>query len=236
VERAQSRGVVGIMRHGLTMAPAGLLLVLVLSGAGPDPPAGEVRVPDERFGSRTAPILLLSRPDVQTDLHLDAWQIAAAKREIARLIEKALSLKDKKGQAIQGERLRIDNEMVRWLTATLSAPQRERLLQVNLQWEGAAALTRPHVVTHLNLSEPQCVAIKRLVTQLEETRRARGMLKPVEIGRFTAQAQAVLSPGQKEDWDSLLGPPCRFSIGGQAVMTGNPEDPQVIKTRARPVR
>ncbi len=221
------------MRHGLTMAPAGLLLVLVLTGAGPNPVPGEVTVPDERFGSRMAPILLLTRSDVQTDLSLDPRQIASAKTEIARLIEKARQLMSKNGPAIQDKRQRIDLEMIRWLKATLSEDQRERLLQVNLQWEGAMAMTRPHIRTHLKLTEPQCLAIDSLVAQLKSRRRERGVLNPVELGQFTAQARAVLTPVQQENWDSLLGPPCRFSIGGQTIMTRNPADPQVVKTRAR---
>jgi hypothetical protein len=218
------------------MAPVGLLLVLALVGAGPKPVPGEVTVPDERFGSRTAPILLLVRPDVQIDLHLEVWQITAAKSAIARLIEQALTLKNKTGRAVEDQRRRIDNEMVRWLTATLSEAQRERLLQVNLQWEGVAAMTRPHVVTHLRLTEAQCLAIDRVLKQFEASRHAQGTLTPAEIGRFTAQAQAVLSPIQKMHWDLLLGPPCRFSIAGQAVTTRNPVDSQVIKTRARSAR
>jgi hypothetical protein len=232
-ERPWSRGVVGIMRQGLTMLPAGFLLVLVLAGAGLESVPAEVKALDQRFGSRTAPILLLTRPDVQLDLNLDSRQIAAAKNEIARLLEQAWRLKNKTGPDIPAARQRIDNELVLWLTSNLSETQRERLMQISLQWEGAAAMTRPHIKTILNLTDPQLAAIDRLVAQLETARRTRGMLMPTEVGRFTAQAQSVLFPEQKEHWGSLLGPPCRFSIGGQTVMMRTPADPQVVKTRAR---
>ena len=36
--------------------------------------AGEWTLPDSRQGVRTAPLLLLSRPDVQAELHLDQSQ------------------------------------------------------------------------------------------------------------------------------------------------------------------
>ena len=64
------------MRHGLTMAPAGLVLVLALFAAGSDNPSSEVPGLDGHFGSRISPILLLDRPDVQVDLQLEARQIA----------------------------------------------------------------------------------------------------------------------------------------------------------------
>ncbi len=215
------------------MAPAGLFLVLVLAGAGPGSEPGAATVLDERFGSRTAPILLLVRPDVQLEVHLDAKQVADAKSEIARLVERALSLKDKKGDAVLQERWRIDQEMVRWLTTSLSETQFERLLQVNLQWEGAAALTRPHVLSHLKITKDQRLSIDQLLAQVEATRRARGLVTPGEVGRVTAQALAVLTPDQKAHWIDLLGPPCRFSIIGQAVTTQRPVDPRVVKSRTR---
>ena len=224
------------MRHGWTMAPAGLLVVLLLVGAGPEPVPGEMTVPDGRFGSRTAPILLLSRPDVQIDLQLDARQIAAARSAIVQLMEQASSLRNQRGPAVPMARQRIDDQMVRWLNSTLSESQRERLLQINLQWEGAVALTRPHVVTHLRLTQTQSLAIDQVLKKIQARRAAQGAPQPAEIAQFTAQAQAILSPVQKNDWSLLLGPPCRFSISGQAVTTRSPTDPEVIKTRARSPR
>jgi hypothetical protein len=216
------------------MTPTVLVLILVLAGAGLEPRTGEVQVPDERFGCRTAPILLLTRPDVQSELQLDQRQVASAKAAIARLLPRAWNLKGKKGVSVAQERRSIDLEMDRWLTDSLSETQRARLLQVNLQWEGAAALMRDHVASHLKLSNDQRGAIKRLVAQLEETRRSRGTLTPVEIGRCTAQAEAVLSHAQNVDWIFLLGPPCRFTIGGRPITTRSPADPRVLKARARP--
>ncbi len=221
------------MRHGLTMAPAGLLLVLALVGAGPELVPREVAVPDERFGSRTAPILLLTRPDVQIDLHLDPEQVAAARGEIARLLEQALRLKNKRDRGVEEERRRIDDEMSGWLSRTLTEAQLVRLRQVSFQWEGATAMTRPHVIVFLKLSDPQRLAIDRVLKQLVARRQAaRGKLMPAEIGQFSAQALAVLSPDQKDLWERSLGPPCRFSIGGQTVTTRIPADPRVVKTRA----
>jgi hypothetical protein len=35
------------------------------------------------------------------------------------------------------------------------------------------------------------------------------------------EALGVLTPPQKEQWDNLLGPPCRFSIGRASTATGH---------------
>jgi hypothetical protein len=221
------------MRQGLTMAPTALVMSLVLAGAGTDSKLGEVTVPDDRFGCRTAPILLLTRSDVQLELQLNSQQVAAAKAAIARLLPRALKVKGKQGTAAQDERRRIDLEMNRWLTESLSETQRERLLQVNLQWEGAAALTREHVASNLKLTDDQRGAIHGLLAQLEATRKARGTLTPAEIGRCAAQAQAELSPRQRVHWNDLLGQPCRFTIGGRVVTTRSQVDPRVLKARGR---
>ena len=212
------------------MALAGLFLVLVLTGAGPE------SVLDERFGCRTAPILLLARVDVQRELQLDARQVAAAKTAIARLLDRALGLKGKKGMEVKEARRQIDLEMVEWLRRNLSGPQYERLFQVDLQWEGAAAMTRDHVVATLQLSDRQRIAINRLLDQLEATRRTRRILSPPEIGQFAGGARAVLTPAQREVWDRLLGKPCHFLVGGRSVTTPIGSDPEVVRTKARPDR
>ena len=91
------------MRHGWTMAPAGLVLVLALFAAGSDNPSSEVPGLDGHFGSRISPILLLDRPDVQVDLQLEARQIAEARAAIARLMKRVRSLRGKKGPDVREE-------------------------------------------------------------------------------------------------------------------------------------
>src|SRR5205823_5796757 len=147
-----------IMRHGLTGAPAGLVLLLTLLGAGPDVPTNEVTVLDERFGIRTAPILLLARPDVQLDLRLDPQQVSGAKRTIAQLVERVLSLKNQAGPPVLAGRQAIDEDMARWLSRNLQPGQLERLRQIDLQWEGALAISRPVVAESLKLTVEQRLA------------------------------------------------------------------------------
>ncbi len=220
-----------MMRQGLAMAPVGLLLVLALVAAGPENPSPEFTVPDESFGSRISPILLLTRPDVQVELQLEPRQVSGVRTAIASLMEQARTLRGKKGRAAEDDRRRIDEESIRWLSENLTEKQIERLYQVNFQWEGAAAMTRPHVITRLNLTSQQSKAIDRVINQLKSKRLTQGTLTPSEIGNSSGEAYAVLTPSQKAVWKVLLGPPCHFTIGGRTDAAVNPAGHQAVKAR-----
>jgi hypothetical protein len=211
------------MRHGLTMAPAALVLVLALVAAGPENPNFDATMLlDGRFGSRISPILLLARQDVQIELQLDARQISDARAMIPRLIKRVVGLKGKKGPEVEDQRRLIDEESIRWIRDNLAEKQIERLTQVTFQWEGASAMTRPHVIDRLALTDPQTGAIDQILGQLEEARRrARGTLTPSDIARFSSKAFEVLSPSQQAAWNVLLGRPCQFTIGGRPYSVGN---------------
>lgn len=203
------------MRQGCLAALASL--ALTLSGTGTIAAADAVTVLDERIGMRTAPILLLARPDVQLELHLDPKQVAGARSTIARLLEEALQLKGQSGPAVAARRGSIDEEMTRWLVLNLAKDQLARLRQIDLQWEGPAAMGRPFVAEYLKLTDAQRLTVDRLLAAHRQTYRARGRLTAEERETFSRQALSVLSPGQRELWDRLLGPPCRLTIGGQAA-------------------
>ena len=73
------------MRHGSTpfaVCAAVVLLSLIPARA---PGADEPPLPDSRLGVRTAPLLLLSRPDVRADLGLNSEQTLSAQRTITAL-------------------------------------------------------------------------------------------------------------------------------------------------------
>jgi hypothetical protein len=212
------------MRHGSTIVPAGLVLAVALLGAGDHPeapPAGGVAVLDDRFGMPIAPIYLLLRPDVQLDLQLNQRQIAGARELVGQLVERLLALKHRPGQASMTERRKIDEAMAAWLHRELSEFQQERLTQISLQWEGASALHRPSVAEYLVLGEVQRLKIDRILAE-RDRRWAAGRLAPGEFDRFSQEALAILTPPQRGQWDSLLGTPCRFSIGHPAVAPRNP--------------
>jgi hypothetical protein len=227
------------MRHGLTIVPAGLVLVVALLGAGggPEaPPADGVAVLDERFGQRVAPIFLLLRPDVQLDLQLNPRQVAGARDLVGRLVERLLTVKNKAGQAAMTERRKIDEAMAAWLRRELSEAQLERLTQICFQWEGASAMRRQSVAEYLALGQPQRLKIEQLLVD-RDRRHAAGALNPAEFDRFSGEALAVLTPIQKQQWADLLGPPCRFSVGHPADAPAHPAGGPGLKGRPRsPVR
>ncbi len=84
------------MRQGATFALVPLCLGIVLSPALVL--AGPWSLPDESRGSRVAPLLLLSRPEVREDLQLGADQAAEASKAIDDLHQKAVSLKGMTGE------------------------------------------------------------------------------------------------------------------------------------------
>lgn len=223
------------MRQGSTITPAGLALALALTLLGAAvgrtaPPADVVAVTDERFGQPIAPIFLLARPDVQGDLQLNQRQIAGARDLAGRLVERLLALKTKSGQAAMSEKRDIDETMATWLRRELAPVQLERLDQISLQWEGASALRRPTVVEFLALAQPQRRQIEQRLAD-RDRRHAAGALPPAELDRINREALAVLTPLQKQQWESLLGPPCRFFIGrpadraADAGLRGQPRSP-----------
>ncbi len=222
------------MRHGLTIVPAGLVLVAALLGAGgPEVPSVDWgSVSDARFGMRIMPLFLVVRPDVQVDLQLNPQQVEGAKNLLSRLRERGqMSLKNKSKEAADLEKQKIDGTMASWLKDELSAAQLERLTQITFQWEGASALRRPSVVKYLNLDAAQRRQVDGLMAE-RDRRHDRGQLTPADFDRFSKQAMAVLTPVQKEDWDLALGPPCRFAIGHPPAAPGSPAaDPRL---NARP--
>src|SRR4051794_35436029 len=65
-------------------------------------------LPDNRLGVRTAPLLLLSRPDVQADLKLSRTQIDDAAEAIRRLQAQAATLRGMTGKKALEARAAID--------------------------------------------------------------------------------------------------------------------------------
>src|SRR5436305_327221 len=112
------------MRQGTTPVsvralarPPGLVLWLAsLALAGEDPP-----LPETRLGTPTAPILLLTRPDVRADLGLSKEQADSAQHVATELYLRAAELKGKPDSlAIPGRRA-IDEAQRAWLEENLSA-------------------------------------------------------------------------------------------------------------------
>ncbi len=207
------------MRHGSTLAlVASCWLALstdpVRAGEGAGPwfsPTGSWTLPDWSQGFRVAPILLLSRADVQTDLRMKPDQVADAARVIADTRRKATSLTGRSDQDVVALRRAVDEEQRTWLETKLTEDQVERLSQIDLRWEGVAAIaSRPAVGEALSLSEPQKSAVGQALAE-----RTRQRHKPDDRKRdpaavenhFLEQVWATLDDGQRRRWEKMLGRP-----------------------------
>jgi hypothetical protein len=173
--------------------------------------AGDWCLPDNRLGIRTAPLLLLSRPDVQVDLRLERAQILGTQNTINELTRRALTLRGKRGAAVVAERRAIDEAQLEWLSSNLTGNQLERLRQIELQWEGVPALlSRPTVAGYLKLTSEQQRTLARIIAERNRLR-AQGRSAPQTEHDFRQKALSVLSYRQQELWANLLGTPFRFA-------------------------
>jgi hypothetical protein len=176
---------------------------------------------DDRLGSRTVPIFLLMRPDVQADLNLEPIQVAEARRTAADLYYKARALRGQTGPALIAARRTIDGEESLWLSRHLSELQFKRLREIDLQWEGVAAmLNRPFVTDYLGLSATQKQELARRLSQHKPSVTGQPRLTPAEHERLANQAITVLTDHQRQLWNNLLGRQCRFSIAPAAPASG----------------
>ena len=194
------------MRDGARRALAALLLLSVAaipaSSLGDDAP-----LPDSRLGIRTVPLLLLSRPDVRADLGLNPAQTAEARRAISELHAKAAALRGKTGAEAIAARRAIDEEQRRRLEALLSPEQQDRLVQIDLQWEGPSALiSRKMVAESLNLDDRQRATLAQAVSD-RDRRRAQAPDRGGDERQLAEQALAILTEPQRARWKAMLGRP-----------------------------
>lgn len=194
------------MRHRTTPPTAcALALVAGLTLTAREAPG---QVPDDRLGVRTAPLLLLSRPDVREDLRLSPSQAASADRAIADLYRRALALRGKPdAEAVAGRRA-IDESQRSWLEAELSVEQRARLVQVDLQWEGPSAiLSRPAVAEAVGLTADQRQSLDPLTGSSSGPGAADPTAGVDDRKAVARKVLASLTPDQVERWNGLLGRP-----------------------------
>ena len=205
------------MRQGSTLALVASFCLAYLLGSSRAGAGDEVAIPtawtlpDGLRGRRVAPILLLSRPEVQAELHMKPDQVADATRVIADAHSKALQLKGRKDQAVLELRRAVDEEQRIWLETKLAEDQVGRLSEIDLQWEGVAAIiSRPAVSDSLSLSPDQRATLLRAFDDLKKHQsRSDGWERdPAAADRhFTQQVFSTLSDGQRKRWEKMLGRP-----------------------------
>jgi len=184
-------------------------------------------VPNSRLGTRTVPMLLLGRPDVQGDVGLNAAQISELNQVSLRLYHKAKSLLGKTDQATLEARKAIDQEQLKWLTTRLTDDQKKRLVQIDLQWEGASSVNRAGVAEMLGLTTEQREVLKRLTQEWDRERHA-ATPKPSEVTAYSRKVMAILSEPQRELWKEMLGRPFTPQI-----VTAIPNPPAGAEKRKR---
>jgi N-methylhydantoinase A/oxoprolinase/acetone carboxylase beta subunit len=173
---------------------------------------GQAPLPDSRFGTRTAPLLLLGRPDVRADLGLGPKQVEESDHAIGTLYARAAALKGKTGPEVVKAREQIDAEEQHWLKKHLTEAQYARLHQIDLQWEGATALiSRKAVATRLKLHASQIEALRHAVAKRNEERKS-GAHDPALEANFERTAMAILNETQREEWKQLLGHPFKLQL------------------------
>jgi hypothetical protein len=202
-------------RHLRWIAPA---LTLVLTASAAHAQALDWVLPDSRMGVRTAPLLLLTRPDVQAELQLTREQTDAVRRAVVELWSRAAALRGKSDTEALAGRRAIDEDQRHRLETLLSEEQQSRLLQLDLQWEGPfCLLSRGWVASWVGLTPEDRRALSgRVEAELKSAARTPGAY---DSARKVAAERIVsnLSPDQRARWTQLIGTGFRFGLSDARV-------------------
>jgi hypothetical protein len=208
------------MSHGMRPDPAARLVLLSLglllaSATFPGPClGGHPPLPDRRLGIKTAPLWLLSRADIRADVGLDETQAAEAERVLDELLLQASALKGKVGPEVDAGRRAINEAEEEWLKTRLSDAQRKRLIEIDLQWEGASALvSRPIVADHIGLTLEQRASLTRAIAERNRRRAQGDDLRESEYQLFQ-HARTLLTPEQLKRWKAMLGRSFTLGLAG----------------------
>ena len=194
------------MRGGIA-SPLTLAALLALAASLA---RGGEGLPDARLGIRATPMLLLTRPDVRADLRLSPEQAADAGRTIDDLREKAQALKGRTDAEVVALRGEIDTASRLWIERKLTPAQRDRLIQLDLQWEGpSAVITRPIVAENLALTDTQRQVLARIVAD-HHSRRGSGPPVEADEAALARSIHEQLTEGQERRWQALIGPTAPF--------------------------
>jgi hypothetical protein len=196
----------------------GLGLLLSPALAGP----GSWSLPDESRGTRVAPLFLLSRAEIREDLGLTADVSQQVEKEIEDLFTKAMALRGKTGPDAVAQRQLVDEGQKTWLKDHLAPDQVDRLAQIDLRWEGPAAIaTRPSIASSLYLSDEQKAALKKATAERNAQRDKTKDHHAVEQ-QFAQRVMSVLSEGQKQSWERMLGRPLPMKTAAAAPNPAHP--------------
>ena len=213
------------MRHGWTVCRTLIVFGLGLGGFAAHVNGGEPT--DDRLGIRTAPLLLLTRADVQKDLGLSPKQGEQCKHAALSFYDRAVRLRGRKDAGARAARKAIDQQTSTWLSKFLTEEQLGRLEQIDLQWEGASAmLSRPYLDESLKLTAEQKKKVAECIAQGNAQRVREGWSYENHVNQ-TRMAIAFLDTRQQNLWVRVLGPKCPFHVDGEPQAAhGEPTTPK----------
>ena len=183
--------------------------------------------------------MLLGIPEVQKDLNLSDGQkqqidaLLADAREKARASFGPATFQDRRNLSAEEREKRFNDMRKKFEEASkgidekvgtlLDAKQAERLKQLQLQREGAMALSRPDVIKKLELSPEQQAKIKKIQeearptgragfgpNQSNEDREAARKKMREQFEKTQKECFAVLSDDQMLDWTKMCGKTFKF--------------------------
>jgi len=176
-------------------------------------------------------VFLIRDPSVQAELRLSKEQIQTIQALTDEADGPLWTMRD--GPPTEEHRPRVEllTRVNGALGRALGPKQKDRLDQIVLQAQGAAALARSEVADKLSLSQYQRRRVRRIIA---ETRRAaRGVIKAARTTKTRATLETtlrklqikqhrrlvkILSHPQKRQWLSLMGKPFDLSQLGPPAM------------------
>jgi Spy/CpxP family protein refolding chaperone len=197
------------------------------SGQGP-------RQPMTAFGGFGFHPFLIWREDVQKELKLTEAQKKSLQtlpqslrppRQGAPRSQPGQSSQPGQGQRERGPRPNFEEMMLKAIKDILTPAQEKRLEELTLQWMGPPALLLPDVAKKVGLTTQQQQKIRELEQAHSQKAREtfqRGRNNPQEREKMLQQwvklrkeldtkILALLTPAQKQKWQSLLGKPFTFN-------------------------
>lgn len=228
------------MRFKWIVLGAAVASLTVLAFAQPPggegrPGRGEGRAGQMMGGmGMNAGMMLLQRADVQKELNITAEQKAKAEDLQAKQREKMQQLRQNSDQMSPEERRKAMEELRSGSdpASVLNETQKKRLKELEYQWQGPMALMNPQVAKEVGLTNEQTTKMAGIQTQMMENMRGmfqggggggnrEEMMKQMQEARAKVEKdiEAVLTPEQKQKWQSMQGKPFTFE-GGRGMGMG----------------
>ncbi len=210
-----------------------IAVLLLVLGHADHARSGDWVLPDSRLGVRTAPLLLLTRPDVQAELRLSPEQVATVERNVADLWSRAAGLRGKSDKEALAGRRAIDEDQRSQLEALLDEKQRARLLELDLQWEGPMSLlTRSWVTSWVGVTAEERQGLASLVdARLSEARKSQAVSPTSAQLAASEGVLNALSSDQRERWNKLTGKSFYFQKLDPELSKASATQPQGRRTK-----